>query len=85
MSKPEQNFGVGWANIVGFIAACHFETNLNNTSQQQRVLLPPRVLHKGDIPPFIPGKDRSLSAVLRSRTFDLVGGGGGGGGWSKKM
>ena len=55
MSKPEQNFGVGWANIVGFIAACFFETNFNNTSKQQKILLPPRVLHTGDNPPYIPG------------------------------
>ena len=46
-------FGRGWAQLVEFIAATHYETNFNNTSAQQHVTLPPRILHRGDWPPFI--------------------------------
>ena len=52
LSEPEKNFGVGWALSVEFIAATHFQTNLNDTCQQQSSL-PPRILKNGDIAPFI--------------------------------
>ncbi|EDO43978.1 predicted protein [Nematostella vectensis] len=53
LPQPEINFGTGWAQLVKFIAACHFQTNLNNTHAQQILGLPPRMLHSRDHPPFI--------------------------------
>lgn len=52
LSEPEKNFGVGWALSVEFIATTHFQTNLNDTCQQQSSL-PSRILKNGDITPFI--------------------------------
>lgn len=48
------HFGRGWAVLVDFIAATHFQTNMNNTYKQQILALPPRILHSGDRPPHIP-------------------------------
>jgi len=53
LSEPEMHFGRGWAVLVDFIAATHFQTNINNTSQQQAIALPPRILNSDDNPPFI--------------------------------
>ena len=51
--QEEAAFGVGWANLVDFIASAHFVTNFNNTATQQQ-LLPMRMLHEGDVPGKIP-------------------------------
>jgi len=66
LSVPERKFGVGWALLVEFIAATHFQTNLNNTAAQQ-IALPPRVLVKGDEAPDIkdlsPEQNRVILAI----------------------
>lgn len=66
LSVPERKFGVGWALLVEFIAATHFQTNLNNTAVQQ-IALPPRVLVKGDEAPDIkdlsPEQNRVILAI----------------------
>lgn len=47
-----------------FIAATHFETNFNNTLTQQKVAFPPRILHTGDWPPFIPDLNKFQNRAL---------------------
>ncbi|XP_033646993.1 protein LEG1 homolog [Asterias rubens] len=54
MSKPEQSFGLGWAHLIGYIAAANFVTDLNTTAILQMRYLPKRLLHSGDTPPLIP-------------------------------
>lgn len=60
------HFGRGWALLVDFIAATHFQTNLNNTHKQQTMALPPRILHNTDHPPDIPdfNKDQNNALVI---------------------
>lgn len=60
---PERKFGVGWALLVEFIAATHYQTNLNNTAAQQ-FTLPPRILENGDKAPFIPDLTPAQNRVL---------------------
>ena len=60
---PERKFGVGWALLVEFIAATHYQTNLNNTAAQQSAL-PPRMLKSGDKAPFIPDLIPAQNRVL---------------------
>lgn len=48
-AEEEAAFGLGWASLVEFIAAAHFVTDFNGTTQQQ-TLLPIRMLVKGDVP-----------------------------------
>lgn len=66
LSLPERKFGVGWALLVEFIAATHFQTDLNNTAEQQYAL-PPRILKSDDEAPFIPdlspAQNRALLAI----------------------
>ena len=75
LSEPEKNFGVGWAISVDFIAATHFQTNLNDTCQQQSSL-PPRILKNGDIAPFIKdltgAQNRVILAINVFRTANSV-------------
>ena len=65
LSIPEMHFGRGWALLVDFIAATHFQTNLNNTHQQQTMALPSRMLHSGDRPPHIPDFTKYQNSALR--------------------
>lgn len=67
LSEPEIHFGRGWAQLVEFIAATHFETNFNNTLAQQQLALPPRILHQGDRPPFISGLSK-----FQNRALELI-------------
>ena len=54
MSEPEQSFGLSWANLIGYIAAANFVTDLNTTAEFQMKYLPKRFLLPGDRPPSIP-------------------------------
>lgn len=63
MSLPERKFGVGWALLVEFIATTYFQTNLNNTADQQTAL-PPRILRGSDKVPFIPDFTAAQNRVL---------------------
>ena len=63
MSLPERKFGVGWALLVEFIATTYFQTNLNNTADQQTAL-PPRILRGSDKVPFIPDFAAAQNRVL---------------------
>jgi hypothetical protein len=58
------HFGRGWALLVDFIAATHFQTNLNNTHDQQAMALPPRILHDDDHPPDIPDFTKYQNTAL---------------------
>ena len=75
LSKPERNFGEGWALLVEFIAATHFQTNLNETAEQQ-ASLPQRILRTWDIAPFIwdisPAQNRVILAINVFRTANSV-------------
>jgi hypothetical protein len=55
--KEEAEFGVGWANLVDFIASAHFVTNFNGTASQQ-TMLPMRMLKSGDKPGSIKGMSK---------------------------
>ena len=68
LSEPEKNFGVGWAISVDFIAATHFQTNLNDTCQQQSSL-PPRILKNGDTAPFIKDLTGAQNRVILAINF----------------
>lgn len=68
LSLPERKFGVGWALLVEFIAATHFETDLNNTAQQQYAL-PPRLLKSDDKVPFIPDLNPAQNRALLAINF----------------
>lgn len=78
LSKPERKFGEGWALLVDFIAATHFQTNLNNTADQQ-ISLPPRILKTGDNAPFIgdltPAQNRVILAINLFRSTNTNTGG----------
>uniref|UniRef100_A0A670Y924 Chromosome 6 open reading frame 58 n=1 Tax=Pseudonaja textilis TaxID=8673 RepID=A0A670Y924_PSETE len=52
LSGPESSFGEAWSSAVHFLAAMHFPTNFNVTSNFQTGL-PPRILLEGDKVPFI--------------------------------
>jgi len=61
---PEREFGLGWANLVEIIAATRWPPDFNSTSLQQAQLLPPRMLHDGDVPPFIKDFPPGVNAAL---------------------
>ncbi|NXR19202.1 LEG1H protein, partial [Cinclus mexicanus] len=63
LSDPEANFGEDWANAVDFIAATHFTTDLPTTNNFQ-AFLPPRMLIKGDVIPFISDFSPEQNKVL---------------------
>ena len=63
LSLPERKFGVGWALLVEFIAATYFQTNFNETADQQTAL-PPRILEPSDKVPFIPDFTAAQNRVL---------------------
>jgi len=68
LSLPERKFGVGWALLVEFIAATHFQTNFNNTAEQQ-IALPPRILKSDDRVPFIPDFTQAQNRALLAINF----------------
>ncbi|XP_068727384.1 protein LEG1 homolog [Montipora capricornis] len=63
LSIPERKFGEGWALLVEFIAATHYQTNHNNTADFQ-VALPPRILHTRDQAPFIKDFNNAQNRVI---------------------
>ena len=65
-AKEEGAFGLGWASLVEFIAAAHFVTDFNGTTQQQ-TLLPTRMLQKGDVP----GKIKDMP-TLTNRGIKMI-------------
>lgn len=62
-SVEEAAFGVGWANLVGFIASAHFMTSLNGTDLMQQ-FLPPRLLVPGDVPGQIKNMSKLVNRAL---------------------
>ena len=68
LSLPERKFGVGWALLVEFIAATHFQTDLNNTAAQQYTL-PARILKSDDKAPFIPDLSPTQNRALLAINF----------------
>ncbi|XP_022084508.1 protein LEG1 homolog [Acanthaster planci] len=64
MSEPEQKFGLSWANLISYIAAVDFVTDLNTTVGFQLKCLPQRVLHQGDRPPKIPDFSWNVNKAL---------------------
>ncbi len=52
-SSNEAEFGVGWANLIDFVAAMLFDINYNSTIFLQEMVVPPRMLTLADHAPFI--------------------------------
>eukprot|EP00729_Bicosta_minor_P008929 gene8929-35408_t len=52
-SKAEADFGLGWANLVDFVAAMQYDVDYNQTNTMQGLVVPPRMLTDADKPPHI--------------------------------
>jgi hypothetical protein len=63
-SDNEQRFGLGWANLVGFIAMSRENTNLSNTYTYQNEFLPSRILTNEDNPPHCPDLPKTVNQAL---------------------
>jgi hypothetical protein len=63
-SYNEQRFGLGWANLVGFIGMSRENTNLLNTNKYQDEFLPKRILRNDDQPPHCPDLPKTVNQGL---------------------
>jgi len=63
-SVNEQRFGLGWANVVGFIARSRESTNLTNTNLYQSEFFPQRLLTDDDHPPNCPDLSPTVNQAL---------------------
>lgn len=66
-SKAEANFGLGWANLVDFVAAMQYDVDYNQTNKMQALVVPPRMLTDADNPPFVkdftPAENRAAASI----------------------
>lgn len=60
LSPPEQDFALGWSNLVSFLGPTQFNVNYSETSNLQQIL-PYRVLKAGDKPGSIPDMDKATN------------------------
>jgi hypothetical protein len=68
-SYNEQRFGLGWANLVGFIGMSRENTNLSNTNTYQDEFLPNRTLRNDDQPPYCPDLPKTVNNGLELLFF----------------
>jgi hypothetical protein len=68
-SYNEQQFGLGWANLLGFIGRSRKNTNLSETNEYQDEFLPKRILTKDDQPPHCPDLPKTVNQALQLLFF----------------
>ncbi|CAF0801657.1 unnamed protein product [Rotaria sp. Silwood1] len=64
-SYMEQRFGLGWANLVQFIALARLDTNLSVTNKYQADYLPFRMLREDDKPPHCSDLPDTVNQALK--------------------
>ena len=64
LSHPEQDFALGWSNLVSFLGPSRFDVNYSMTTQLQE-LLPYRLLHDSDRPGHIPDMNKATNRGIR--------------------
>lgn len=63
-SQQEQQFGLGWANLVTFIGMARMNVNLSNTNNYQDQFLPNRTLTNQDHPPHCTNLSKEVNQAL---------------------
>lgn len=68
-SQREQQFGLGWGNLVGFIGMARQNVNLSSTNTFQEAYLPNRTLTDEDHPPHCPDLPKTVNQALEVLLF----------------
>jgi hypothetical protein len=78
-SAAEASFGLGWANLVDFVAAMQYDVDYNQTNYMQGLVVPPRMLtdvdHAPHIKDFTAAENRAAASIELCYVANQVSGG----------